>query len=157
MFSGGACGNNVSSFMADIKWVSKVCWCVFHREGGRESERETEKDRGSLPSNAFLMRPHISSSLKMSAILQKSKLAVENSFQSYPSFMGILEPSWIAPTKNVVIMHLICSTMQEVGFCLNYMGPSQDAGGITEGYEPSLSLYGITVNKTALTALQNIS
>lgn len=81
-----------------------VCMCVI--ETDREEEKSvqalvgeceyfpsqslTDKNSSSspcffLPSNAFLMRQHISSSLQLRAILQQSRLAFENSFQSYPS------------------------------------------------------------------------
>lgn len=40
VLSGGICGNIVASFVADIKWVTEVYWCVCERE------RETDRVKG---------------------------------------------------------------------------------------------------------------
>lgn len=42
VFSGGICGNIVASFVADIKWVTEVYWCVCERETDRVKGGERE-------------------------------------------------------------------------------------------------------------------
>ena len=56
LFSGGSRGDIVASSVADIKWVTEVCWyvcvcvcvCLWEtdREGERKRERERERGRG---------------------------------------------------------------------------------------------------------------
>lgn len=47
VFSGGICGNIVASFVADIKWVTEVYWCVCERE------RETDRVKGGGKRSQF--------------------------------------------------------------------------------------------------------